>query len=91
MFRFAHSNYFYLLLLIPACTVLFVMFMIWRKKALQRFGDYPLVIRLIPDYSISRLIFKFILVMIGMDFLFWLSWILRVVQSLRKSSGKGSI
>ena len=69
MFRFAHSIFFYLLLLIPAFTVLFVLFLIWRKKALRRFGEYPLIMQLMPDYSNSRLVFKFILLMLGTGFL----------------------
>lgn len=69
MFRFAHSHLLYLFLLIPALTVLLVYFLVWRKQALQKFGDYPLVMRLIPEYSKARLIFKFILLMIGMAFL----------------------
>jgi len=69
MFRFAHSIFFYLLLLIPAFTVLFVLFLIWRKKALRRFGEYPLILQLMPDYSNSRLFFKFILLMLGTGFL----------------------
>ena len=69
MFRFAHSNFFYFLLLIPLFTALLVLFLLWRKKALQRFGEYPLIMQLIPEYSKNRLIFKFILVMIGLAFL----------------------
>ena len=69
MFRFAHSIFFYLLLLIPALTVLFVLFLIWRKKSLRRFGEYPLIMQLMPDYSNSRLFFKFILLMLGTGFL----------------------
>jgi len=46
-----------------------VLFLLWRKKALQRFGEYPLIMQLIPEYSKGRLLFKFILLMIGLAFL----------------------
>jgi Ca-activated chloride channel family protein len=69
MFRLAHTNFLYLLVLIPVFTVLLVLFLVWRKKALNRFGEYDLVHRLIPEFSTSRLIFKFILLMIAYAFL----------------------
>jgi Ca-activated chloride channel homolog len=69
MFRLAHSSFLYLLLVIPLLTALLVFFMLWRKKALQKFGEYPLIMQLMPEYSRNRLIFKFILLMIGYAFL----------------------
>jgi len=66
MFRFAHINFLYLLALIPVLTVLLVLFLVWRKKALQRFGEFPLILRMIPEYSTARLIFKFILLMLAL-------------------------
>lgn len=69
MFRLAHSTYLYLFLLIPAFTVLFILFMLWRKKALQRFGENSFVMKLIPDYSAGKFVLKFILLMAGVGFL----------------------
>ena len=66
MFRFAHISFLYLLALIPVFTVLLILFMVWRKKALQRFGEFPLILRMIPEYSTARLIFKFILLMLAL-------------------------
>jgi Ca-activated chloride channel family protein len=57
------------LALIPAFTVLLVLFLVWRKKALNRFGEFNLIHRLIPEFSTGRLIFKFILMMIAFAFL----------------------
>jgi len=69
MLRFAHTYYLYLLLLVPFLTVLLVLYLIWRKKALNRYGEFQLVRKLIPEFSTGRLIFKFILLMIAYAFL----------------------
>jgi Ca-activated chloride channel family protein len=69
MIRFAHLSFLYLLALIPVFTVLLVMFLVWRRKALARFGEFHLIHRLIPEFSTGRLIFKFVLLMIACSFL----------------------
>jgi len=69
MFRFAHSFYFYLLALIPLFTLLFIWLMVWRKKALQRFGHLPLIRVLLPDMASGKLIVKFILLMVSFGLL----------------------
>jgi len=69
MFRFAHIHYLFILALIPVLTVLLVLFLVWRKKALNRFGEFHLLRQLIPDYSTRRILFKFILLMTGLAFL----------------------
>jgi Ca-activated chloride channel homolog len=69
MFRFAHISFLYLLALIPVFSVLLVLFLVWRKKALNRFGEFHLIHRLIPEFSTGRLIFKFVLLMIAVAFL----------------------
>jgi Ca-activated chloride channel family protein len=69
MLRLAHSNFLYLLALVPVLIILLVLFLIWRKKALGRFGEYNLILRLIPEYSTGRLIFKFVLLMAAFAFL----------------------
>ena len=43
MFRFAHIHYLFILALIPVLTVLLVLFLVWRKKALNRFGEFHLL------------------------------------------------
>jgi Ca-activated chloride channel homolog len=69
MFRFAHISFLYLLALIPVFSVLLVLFLVWRKKALNRFGEFQLIHRLMPEFSTGRLIYKFVLLMIGVAFL----------------------
>jgi len=69
MFRFAHIYYFYLLLAIPVFAGILVLFLLWRKRKIDLFGERLLVMQLMPDYSNGKLIFKFILLMIGYSFL----------------------
>ena len=69
MIRFAHITFLYFLVLIPVLTVLLVLFLIWRKKALNRFGESHLIYQMIPEFSTGRLIFKFILMMLSLAFL----------------------
>ena len=61
MFRLAHPQFLYLLLIIPLLVLLFVYARNRKKKALSVFGDLSLVLRLIPEYSGSREILKFII------------------------------
>jgi len=61
MFRLAHPQFLYLLLLIPLLVLLFVYARRRKKKALSTFGDLTLVMRLLPEYSGSREILKFII------------------------------
>ena len=69
MFRFAHIMYFYLLLLIPVFAGILVLFLIWRRRKIDLFGQRMLVMQLMPDYSDGKLVFKFVLVMIAFAFL----------------------
>jgi Ca-activated chloride channel family protein len=50
-------------------TVSLVIFLVWRRKALNRFGEFHLIHRLMPEFSTGRLIFKFVLLMIAFAFL----------------------
>ncbi|OQX79743.1 MAG: hypothetical protein B6D61_03050 [Bacteroidetes bacterium 4484_249] len=69
MFRFEHTDFLYALLLIPALTALFIWVLIWKKKALGRYGDWGILQRLLPGISRSRVVVKFILLMIAYTFL----------------------
>jgi Ca-activated chloride channel family protein len=61
MFRLAHPQFLYLLLIIPLLVLLFVYARQRKKKALSSFGDFNLVKRLMPEYSGARQVFKFII------------------------------
>jgi len=61
MFRLAHPQFLYLLLIIPLLVLLFVYASQRKKRALAAFGDLSLVMRLVPEYSGTREILKFII------------------------------
>lgn len=61
LFQFANPDYLYGLLLVPFFLVLFIGFMIYKRKAMIRYGDPGLVQKITPEYSVARLVFKFIL------------------------------
>jgi Ca-activated chloride channel family protein len=69
MFRFVHTYYFYLLLLIPFFVAVFILFLVWRKKALTRFGNRNVILSLMPEYSNAKLVLKFILLLLSYTFL----------------------
>ena len=69
MFRFEHTEILYALILVPVLIAIFAFMLYWRKRALKRFGDWGIMQRLVPAMSGSRVIFKFILLMIGYIFL----------------------
>jgi len=59
LFRFAHIYYFYLLALIPAYAGLFVLFLLWKKKTLSKYGDWAVIKQLMPEYSVWKPVLKF--------------------------------
>ena len=69
VFRFENTEYLLGLLMIPVFILLFVLYRLWRKKALRRFGEMPVIQRLMPDVSDGRPVLKFILLMIAYAFL----------------------
>jgi Ca-activated chloride channel homolog len=69
MLRLAHTYYLYLLILLPVFTLLLVLFLVWRRKALRRFGEIGVISALMPEFSNGKIIFKFILLMLSWIFL----------------------
>ncbi|MEI6456114.1 MAG: VWA domain-containing protein [bacterium] len=69
MFRSAHPYYFYLLALIPVFVLILVLFLVWRKKALNRYGDLQVIGQLMPEFSLAKTILKFVLFMTAIIFL----------------------
>lgn len=59
MFRFAHAEYLYLLLLIPLLILFFVGCNYRRRKQLEAFGVAELLYELMPDVSKARAYVKF--------------------------------
>ena len=66
LFRFAHPDFLYLLFLLPAAILLFVINEIRKKKALKRLGDMNLVSGLVPEMSGIRPVIKFGLQLIAL-------------------------
>ena len=69
MFRFEHIGFLYALLLIPFFSALFILYRIWKKRAVKRFGDVEVISQLMPLFSGKKLVFKFFLLMVAYIFL----------------------
>ncbi len=69
MFRFENIEYLYALLLIPFFSILYFLYHLWRKKALRRYGEIPVIVLLMPRRSARKRFFKFILLMLAFGFL----------------------
>jgi Ca-activated chloride channel homolog len=65
LFRFANPTFLYLLLLLPAVILLFILNEVRIRKALKRLGDANLVEGLMPEMSRVRPLIKFSLQLIA--------------------------
>ncbi|MBP3482567.1 MAG: VWA domain-containing protein [Alistipes sp.] len=61
MFRFANPELLYLLAAVPAAVAIYVFAMFRRRRRLARFGNIETLRQLMPDVSVARNNFKFIL------------------------------
>ncbi|MEI7421260.1 MAG: VWA domain-containing protein [Prolixibacteraceae bacterium] len=59
-FRFAHPEYFYIFLVLPALAILFIYNRIVRNKNLKNFGQLELLEQLMPNISSGRPVIKFV-------------------------------
>jgi Ca-activated chloride channel homolog len=69
MFRFAHMEYLWGLLIIPILGLFFIWSRIARKKALRKFGNIQTIKELMPYASNSRPALKFFILMLALAFL----------------------
>lgn len=69
MFRFEHSEYLWVLCLVPVMLIALIMLSAWKKKALKSLGDSKLFYSIIPDYSSGKTITKNILLILAYIFL----------------------
>lgn len=69
MIRFAHSGYFYLLLLIPLLFAGYLVYRRYMRRAVSRFGDPRLLHRLSRSASPSKPFWKFVLLAAAFGFL----------------------
>lgn len=64
MFRFEHTEFLKLLLMLPLMLVVYLLYMQWKNRVAARFGDRHLVERLTPTVSRFRSHLKFTLLML---------------------------
>ena len=68
LFKFGNPDYFYLLLLLPVMLMLFIINRFRTRRNIRKIGDKKLVGDLLSEYSTSRPVVKFIIMMIVMVF-----------------------
>jgi Ca-activated chloride channel family protein len=69
MFQFAQPNYLFLLLIIPVIFGLFYYSRMMKRKNIIRFGNPELLKDLMPNYSASRPVVKFYLLLVALVFI----------------------
>ena len=89
MFRFANSEYLYLLALIPLLMVILAFVAHRRKRLLARFGNTELVRELIPDFSRSRLRLKALLYLTALTLLIFAAARPQLGSKLREVKAEG--
>lgn len=65
MYELDEKGYFYLLLIIPIMTVVFLYLLYWKRKKQREFGDLDLIEKLSPEKSSFKSILKFVVVSLG--------------------------
>jgi Ca-activated chloride channel homolog len=66
MYELEEKGYFYLLLVIPVLTVVFLYLLYWKRKKQREFGDLELIEKLSPEKSTFKPVLKFIVVLLGL-------------------------
>lgn len=66
MYELEEKGYFYLLLVIPLLTMVFLYLLYWKRKKQREFGDLKLIEALSPEKSTFKPILKFILISLGL-------------------------
>lgn len=69
MFRFANINMLYLLALIPVFVLVYIIIYSRYKAAIVRFGSLPIMNMLMPDRSLGKRHWKFVLFTLAMSML----------------------
>lgn len=72
MFRFAHPEYLYFLVIIPLIALINLILSNKRRKALEKFGDLDLLENLMPEVSKNRPIVKFYLLLLALTVLIFM-------------------
>ncbi|MFA8434256.1 MAG: VWA domain-containing protein [Marinifilaceae bacterium] len=69
LFRFAHPEYLYILLVIPVLGILYWMTYRHKKKALEQYGDMEIISQLMPYASFTRPVYKFAVILLAFCFI----------------------
>ena len=69
MFRFEQPDHLYAAIILPILVVLFIIRLIVRKRALERFGDNALIAQLMPKMSRYKHQVKFTFILLALAFL----------------------
>jgi Ca-activated chloride channel homolog len=69
MFRFQHTEFLWALLIVPLFVLIFIFLLNWRKRSIRTCGDRALIMRLMPDVSTGKPVFKFVLFTLAYIFL----------------------
>src|SRR5438045_263414 len=65
MLKFQHIEFLLSLAAIPLMVVFYYLLINWKKKAMKKIGDPPLVKQLIQGFSSARFAIKFILILVA--------------------------
>ena len=65
MFRFQYIEFLYVLIAIPFMVLFYFLLIRWKKNAMKKIGDPPLVKQLIQGFSSKLFVSKFILILLG--------------------------
>ncbi|MBS1647995.1 MAG: VWA domain-containing protein [Bacteroidetes bacterium] len=90
MFKFQHSEFLWVLAIVPAIILVFIGLLASRKKKLRQLGDYTLIKNMIPDASRSKPIVKFILYCFALTFLILAICNLQTGSKLQKVKREGA-
>lgn len=69
MYRFAHPEYLYALIIIPVILLSFLLMQDWKKRVRRKIGEQVLMDKLSSGYSTSKPILKIVLALLGLTFL----------------------
>ncbi len=67
LFRFANPEYLYVLLLLPALVLLFILNSMRRNRLFRKIGNQTVISRLAPEMSNSRPVVKFIILLLAVS------------------------
>ena len=66
MFRFAHPEFLYLLLILPVLLIFYIYVAKARKKAIKKYGTPELISSLMPEASVKRIRLKYFFIFVAM-------------------------